>query len=167
MQAFQDRFDVIDAESWPIAQQVDYLAVRSRLDQHEFLLTVSRPWSRDPGFYVDRMLRVTFADLPLDDDETSVLRTRLAAIALLAKQAQQNLDEVAADYADLALHNLTTADGVGHGYPYRAVPPAGVLGWYDESNPECADWRPKTGNQRLFPGRRQPIVVFGCHNLER
>ncbi len=132
MEAFQQRFDAINADDWPISEQVDYLAVRSRLDQQEFLLAVSRPWARDPGFYVDRMLRVTFTDLPLDADATSVLKTRLAAIALLADQARENLNDVAADYADLALHNLTNADGVGHGYPYRATPPAGVLGWYED-----------------------------------
>ncbi|MFK8052569.1 MAG: DUF885 family protein [Woeseiaceae bacterium] len=132
MEALQRRFDTIEPEAWSTAQQVDYLAVRSRLDQHEFTLSISRPWARDPGFYVDRMLRVTFADLPLNEDDTAVLRTRLAAIALLAEAGKENLDEVAADYADLALFNLTNADGVGHGYPYRATPPAGVIGWYED-----------------------------------
>ena len=132
MQDFQARLEDMAVVEWELHQQVDYLAVRSRFDQHDFILNVSRPWSRDPGFYVDQMLRITFAELPLEANETAALRMRLKAISLLVEQATNNLTEVAADYADLAIFNLTNADGVGHGYPYRAPPPAGVIGWYDD-----------------------------------
>ena len=66
MRAFQDQLEDFGVAGWPLDQQVDYLAVRSRFDQYDFTLNVSRPWSRDPGFYVDRMLRLTFADVPED-----------------------------------------------------------------------------------------------------
>lgn len=132
MARFQQRLQRMNVVAWPRAQQVDFLAVRSRFDQHDFRLRVSRPWSRDPGFYVDRMQRIPFVELPLDAAATDSLRADLMAIPLLVEQAQQNLDEVAADYADLALHNLSQADGVGHGFPYRAEPPPGVIGWYDD-----------------------------------
>jgi hypothetical protein len=130
MRGFQERLADMAVVDWDLPQQVEYLAVRSRFDQHDFTLNISRPWSRDPGFYVDQMLRITFADLPLSETETRDLVTRLQAISLLIEEAQTNLTEVAADYADLAIFNLTNDDGVGHGYPYRAVPPAGVIGWY-------------------------------------
>ena len=130
MNEFQSRLEDMAVVDWEFDQQVEYLAVRSRFDQHDFTLNVSRPWSRDPGFYVDQMLRITFAELPLPDDEAALLRTKLQAISLLVEQAKSNLTEVAADYADLAIFNLTNADGVGHGYPYRATPPPGVIGWY-------------------------------------
>ncbi len=152
MRDFQARLEDMAVVDWELDQQVDYLAVRSRFDQHDFLLNVSRSWSRDPGFYVDQMLRITFADLPLDDDETTALRTRLEAISLLVEQAKNNLTEVAADYADLAIFNLTNADGVGHGYPYRATPPAGVLGWYD-------DFRERADTQQ--PDLRADIAAAG------
>ena len=132
MQTLQERLENMAVVDWELHQQVDYLAVRSRFDQFDFTLNVSRPWSRDPGFYVDQMLRITFADLPLSEDETADLATRLQAISLLIDQAETNLTEVAADYADLAIFNLTNADGVGHGYPYRATPPPGVIGWYED-----------------------------------
>ena len=132
MQDLQGRLEDMAVVDWERHQQVDFLAVRSRFDQHDFTLNVSRPWSRDPGFYVDQMLRITFAELPLGDDDTAALRTRLAAISLLVGQAKENLTEVAADYADLAIFNLTNADGVGHGYPYRETPPPGVIGWYKD-----------------------------------
>ena len=132
MEALQDRLEDMAVVDWALDRQVDYLAVRSRFDQYDFTLNVSRPWSRDPGFYVDQMLRITFADLPLSEAETADLVTRLQAISLLIDQAEANLTEVAADYADLAIFNLTNADGVGHGYPYRATPPPGVIGWYED-----------------------------------
>lgn len=130
MAGYQRRLRDMAVVNWDLSQQVDYLAVRSRFDQHQFLLDIARPWSRDPGFYVDQMLRMTFTDLPASGDELEDLKRKLGAIPGLVAQAKRNLDEVAADYADLAIFNLTNADGVGHGYPYREVPPPGVLGWY-------------------------------------
>jgi len=132
MDGLQARLTDMAVIDWELDQQVDYLAVRSRFDQYDFRLRVSRPWSRDPGFYADQMLRVTFTQLPLDRAGTAELRSHLESVAALAHRAQENLTEVAADYADLAIHNLRNADGVGHGFPYRATPPRGVIGWYDD-----------------------------------
>ena len=142
MDAFQAQLEDMSVIDWSLHEQADYLAVRSRFDQHDFTLNVSRPWSRDPGFYVDQMLRITFTDLPLGDAETEVLRTKLQAISLLVEQAKNNLTEVASDYADLAIFNLTNSDGVGHGYPYRATPPAGVIGWYKDFQQRAAGEQP-------------------------
>ena len=132
IQQFQAQLSDMAVVDWDLDQQIDYLAVRSRFDRYEFRLRVSRPWSRDPGFYADQMQRITFAELPLDFDAAVDFRRRLLAITALSEQAQQNLTEVAADYADLAIHNLRNADGVGHGFPFRSTPPRGVIGWYDD-----------------------------------
>ena len=121
------RFDALDADDWTVPRRVDYLAVRARFDRAAFRMQVTRPWRRDPGFYVDPLLRIAFTELPTDADE---LAPRLAAVGDWLALARTNLDAGAADYADLALRNLTRADGVGHGHPYRAEPPAGVIGWY-------------------------------------
>ncbi|MEM7361050.1 MAG: DUF885 family protein [Pseudomonadota bacterium] len=132
MSALQARLNDMAVVNWEQSQQIDYLAVRSRFDQHHFRLNISRPWSRDPGFYVDQMLRITFVDLPIEGEELIEMRRQLQAISTLVEQARQNLTEVAADYADLAIYNLSNADGVGHGHPFRDVPPAGVIGWYSD-----------------------------------
>jgi hypothetical protein len=146
MQRFQAQLSDMAVVDWNLDQQIDYLAVRSRFDRYDFRLRVSRPWSRDPGFYADQMQRITFTELPLDVDAAADFRRRLLSITVLSEQAQQNLTEVAADYADLAIHNLRNADGVGHGFPYRGTPPRGVIGWYDdllaraqEQQPELVD----------------------------
>ena len=143
LQNFQARLQQMSVHDWPRAQQAEFLAVRARFDQEHFRLNVSRPWARDPGFYVDRMLRLSFADLPLEGNELSELKGQLAAIPSLVSSAQENLNDVAADYADLAIFNLTNSDGVGHGYPYRAIPPAGVIGWYEDLLGRALDQQPE------------------------
>lgn len=130
MDSFMARMMDMNVVAWGQHEQADYLAVRAKLDEYNFLLKVSKPWERDPGFYVDQMLTVTFTELPVKGAALEKLRRDLRAIPILVRDAKQNLDNVAADYADLALHNLSNADGVGHGHPYRATPPAGVIGWY-------------------------------------
>ena len=158
MQSFHQRLADMAVVDWQLEQQVEYLAVRSRFDQHMFRLAVIRPWARDPGFYVDQMLRITFTELPLTSDETEMLVTRLQAIALLAQQARTNLTDVAADYADLALHNLGKADGVGHGYPYREVPPPGVIGWYDDFLERARSKQPEL--VEVISATRQAVESF-------
>ena len=132
LRGFQEKLDDFAVADWPLRQQVEFLAVRAKMDQEEFALRVSKPWSRDPGFYVDRMLRLTFTDLPVEGEALAELKRQLDAIPGLAAQGKRNLVEVAADYADLAIFNLSNSDGVGHGFPYRADPPPGVVGWYDD-----------------------------------
>jgi hypothetical protein len=126
------RLDDLDVASWPRERQSEYLAVRALFDQQEFLLRVSRPWARDPGFYVDQLQRFAFTSLPAEGAKLEQLRQELAAVPRIVAAAQKTLDDVATDYARLALHNLRHTDGVGHGHPYRAVPPAGVIGWYED-----------------------------------
>lgn len=129
---FTGRATNMNVAGWSRSQQADYLVVRSQLDQEHFELQVSKPWERDPGYYVDRMLSVTFVDLPLTGAALADTRKNLRDIPVLVEQAKRTLKDVPADYADLALHNLSNADGVGHGHPYRPTPPAGVIGWYDD-----------------------------------
>ena len=129
---FHTRLNALAVRNWPRAQQSEFLAVRARIDQEHFRLEVTRPWARDPGFYVDPMLYLTFTELPLEGNELQELKDKLAAIPILVSAAIENLDDVAADYADLAIFNLSNADGVGHGFPDRGIPPAGVIGWYDD-----------------------------------
>lgn len=132
VQEFQRRLAAIDVGGWTRSQQVDYLAARAKLDEEEFVLRVHRPWSRDPGFYVDRIRDVAFTELPVTGAERETLVTRLESVRALVDNATKNLRDVPADLADRALHNLSNADGVGGSQPYRKVPPEGVLGWYDD-----------------------------------
>jgi len=122
----------IDHGAWTRAEKADYLAVKAQIAAERFHLEVSRPWARDPGTYVDPLLRLAFSDLDAGDAAIARTRERLEAVPHIIGAARQNLDEGAADFLALARFNMRNPDGVGHGHPYRAVPPAGVIGWYED-----------------------------------
>lgn len=164
LRIFQDRLKAIGPASWERAQQVDYLAVRAQLDQQDFLLNVTKPWARDPGYYIDQLQRRTYTDLPLPAAERDVLVQHLQAVPAYLAQARVNLDAMAADYADLAIHNLTHGDGVGHGMPYRAVEPAGLIGWYDDLAARAATQQPDLAP--AIQGARQAVVDYRDWLLE-
>ena len=130
IKSFLTRLEDMNVASWDRAQQAEFLAVRAKVNEENFRYNFSRPWERDPGFYVDQMLHVTFTEIPAEGEALARLRAQLAAIPVIVAEGRKNLKNVAADYADLAIHNLSNADGVGHGHPYRTTPPPGVIGWY-------------------------------------
>jgi hypothetical protein len=146
MDSYLARIEDMNVAAMPRSQQVEWLAARSKMLQHYFLLNVAKPWERDPGFYVDQMLDMSFTRLPVQGAELTALQTQLRSVAPLVASAKRNLRDIPGDYADLALHNLDTADGVGHGHPYRTVPPAGILGWFDDLAA-----RAKTAQPELLP----------------
>lgn len=143
LQALQARFASLDPGSWRRSEKVDYLAVRAQMDQRDFLLQVTKPWARDPGYYIDQLQQLAYTSLPVADDEKAAFHARLEAIPAFLAQARINLDSVAAAYADLAIHNLSNGDGVGHGMPYRAVEPAGLMGWYADLEQRAATDQPE------------------------
>lgn len=122
----------LDTSAFTKSQKIDYLLVKSQLAKEKFYLTVSRPWTRDPGTYVDSLLRLAFSDMTATGERKQRIKARLEAIPNIIASAKSNLTEGAADYLTLARFNMYKPDGVGHGHPYRAVPPDGVLGWYDD-----------------------------------
>jgi hypothetical protein len=95
------------------------------MDRAEFTLKVTRPWARDPGFYLEPLQRLAFTPLP-----NASLAGRVRAIPAQLAAARFTLDAMAADHVDLAIRSLDQSDGVEDGFPQRGVPPAGVIGWY-------------------------------------
>ena len=130
--AMQDRLQGIDVRGWSVPQEVDYLTVRAELDEQEFILRVTRPWARDPTFYLSALLRMAFTELPAEGETLARLQQNLRAVPPLLEQARGNLTDVAADNAALAIRSLTLSDGVENGFPYRESPPPGVIGWYED-----------------------------------
>ncbi len=49
---YQRRLDAIDSTDWPVAQKVDHHIVRAEMNGLDFYHRVSRPWARNPAFYV-------------------------------------------------------------------------------------------------------------------
>ncbi len=132
LRTYFDRLGAIDPGGWAIPEQVDYLLVRAELNELDFTHRVLRPWARDPGVYVGAVQRLAFRDLPLSGNELSELDSRLEAVPAFLDQAKRNLTEGAGELCKTALRDLQQPDGVGHGHPYREVPPAGTIGWYHD-----------------------------------
>ena len=156
LDGFADRLGAIDPAGWPVAQQVDYLVVRARLNRLDFDLRIRRPWARDPGAYVDPVQRLTFREFPLAAAELSGLRTRLGGVPEFLALARANLTDAGGELTTLALRNLTTADGVGHGHPYREVPPAGTIAWYADLIEQLGEHHPE-----LLPPAREAQAAVG------
>ena len=132
LEAFQQRLLDMGVTRWDRAEQIDYLVVRAVLDEMEFILHVTQPWARDPNFYVDQLLRPAFTSLPLQDEALAGFTATLRSIPQVFAQAQRNLHAPVGDYADMAIFNLTTEDGVNAGHPARRAIPAGLIGWYED-----------------------------------
>lgn len=143
LKAFQKQLPDFAVASWDRHRQVDYLAVRAQMDQQDFMLNVTKPWARDPGMYVDALQRLAYPDLPLDASALAAFQVRLRAIPAYLIQARTNLDSITGDYADLAIHGLSNGDGVGHGMPYRAVEPAGLIGWFADLKQRASAQQPE------------------------
>ena len=143
MAGYLTRIENMNVAAMDRGQRAEWLAARAKMLEHHFLIEAAKPWERDPGFYVDEMLDVGFAELPAKGEALAKLTTGLANVSRLAAVAKTNLKNVPGDYADLALHNIDTADGVGHGHPYRPVPPPGVLGWLDDLAGRAAKQQPE------------------------
>jgi len=145
--ALERRLRSIDHDAWTVAEKADYLAVKAQIAAERFHLEVSRPWARDPGIYVDLLLRLAFSDVEAGDAAVARTRQQLESVPFIIRAAQTNLSEGAADFLALARYNMRNPDGVGHGHPYRAVPPAGVIGWYEDLRERAVASRPE-----LVPG---------------
>jgi len=143
LEALQQRLGALDPTDWPRSQQVDFLAVRAQLDEQEFILRVTRPWARDPHFFVRQLLPLTFTPLPLSDTALSDFRAQLQALPELLNGATATLTAITRDHGEHALFNLTNADGVGQDHPARPTPPPGVLGWYADLAKRAAAAQPE------------------------
>lgn len=132
LMGLQERLLDMNVRAWPAEQQVDYLVVRAELDQQQFVFDVTQPWFRDPVFYIAGLLETAFVELPVAGADSDRLRQQLAAVPDVLAAARENLHKVPADYANLAIRSLTRSDGVENGYPYRANPPDGIIGWYED-----------------------------------
>ena len=125
--ALQRRLAAIPVAGWSREAKVDWLVVRSAMDRSEYMLKVTRPWARDPGFYLEPLQRLAFTPLP-----NAALAAQIKAVPASLAAARPNLTAMASDHVDLAIRSLDQSDGVEDGYPQRGVPPAGLIGWYQD-----------------------------------
>jgi alcohol dehydrogenase (cytochrome c) len=134
------RLDALDPSSWKRSDKIDYLLVRSRLDEKSFEQRVLRPWSRDPLQYVDPIRRLPYTEIPAKD--VDALRSGLREVPLVLERARENLTEASSELAKLAVRHLEEHDGVGQGEPLREPPVPGIIGWYRDLAERIAKFEP-------------------------
>ncbi len=126
---FQERLAAMDIGGWPVGEQVDYHIVRAEMNGLDFNHRVIRPWSRDPGFYctfprfehtMHGAVSVP-AELPLPAEELAEFRAGLKRLPEILARARENLTEVAADFATLALRMKRRERDEWKGFSERAA----------------------------------------------
>jgi dipeptidyl aminopeptidase/acylaminoacyl peptidase len=149
---FRKRLSEISHEDWTVAQKIDYLLVRAKLNDLDFQLRVTRPWERDPGTYVDMIARIPYADTPLSEESKENWLNRLKAVPKILEQAKVNLTGVSEALAGITIRRLEQSDGVNQGEPRRDVPPEGVIGWYQDLIERLSEHHPE-----LLAGANQAL----------
>jgi hypothetical protein len=110
----QRRLGLIDTTGWPIPDRVEYHLVKAEMHGLEFYHKVLKPWSRDPGFYLQtqdgagptRVAYFNFDEFPIPQEVLTEAKIKLIALPKVLDQAKKNLTDGADDLAYCALHYL-------------------------------------------------------------
>ncbi|MGH9348195.1 MAG: DUF885 family protein [Vicinamibacterales bacterium] len=103
-------------DGWSVHSKVDYLLLRSELDNLEFTLRVWRPTSRNPSFYVNAAIngvgrhltggRYMRGDaMPYSRERAQAILQALADTGPILDQGRKNLTEIVSALADVALEH--------------------------------------------------------------
>src|SRR5216110_1485953 len=107
---FETRRKKLDANTWPIPQQVDYRLIGSALARVRWELDISPRWKRDPNFYVAQTLTPVTEALtvpgPYDAARSREILTRIENIPSILQQGIVNLDKPPAPFATVAIQAL-------------------------------------------------------------
>ncbi len=119
LQDFRRRLNGMDISDWPIEQKVEYHLVRSEMNGLDFYLRVLKPWSRDPGFYLQtqdgggpaRAGHLRVREMPIPNEDLDEVQAKLKALPTILEQAKTNLTQGAGDLAYSALHYMDAEIG--------------------------------------------------------
>src|SRR5690349_18585055 len=108
-----DRHRNIDAQLWPIQQQVDYRLIGSALARVHWELNVTRAQELNPGFYVDQTLGLLFLSLlkppPFTERRSRNTLRYLQSFSNTVANAKENLaGKAIKPFALAALEKLVT-----------------------------------------------------------
>ena len=111
---FVARHEAIDAQSWPLSQQVDYRLIGSAIARVHWELNITRGQERNPGFYVDQTLGLLFLSLlkpsPFTDGRSHAIVRYLQSFPATVANAKENLaGKAIRPFALAALEKLVAA----------------------------------------------------------
>jgi len=154
--AVRRRLDGIDVEGWSTHSKVDYLLLRSELDNLEFTLRVWRPTTRNPSFYVNAAIsnvgrhltggRYMRGDImPYSQERAQAILQALADTGKILAQGRANLTEMVPELADIALEHP------GGGYYTEGGQLQYIEKNYEKWARLTAEHFPKTAASQLVP----------------
>jgi uncharacterized protein (DUF885 family) len=107
---FEARWNKIDPTGCPIPEQVDYRLVGSALSRVQWELDINPRWKRDPNFYIEQTLTPVVEALTVparyDQARSREILTRMNNIPSILQQGTENLIEVPAPFASVAIRAL-------------------------------------------------------------
>ncbi len=113
LEDYKRRLQAIDISEWTVSEQIDHHLVRAEMNGLDFHHRVTRPWSRDPAFYLMSQggagpamsgFRSLFRlEPPFDGGELDEYRTTLQAVPKVYEQARSNLTEAVPDLGTIAI----------------------------------------------------------------
>jgi len=107
---FETRWKKLDANTWPIPQQVDYRLIGSALARVRWELDINPRWKRDPNFYIAQTLTPIVEALtvpgPYDAAHSREILTRIENIPSILQQGVVNMDKPPAPFATVAIKGL-------------------------------------------------------------
>src|SRR4030095_6642539 len=110
---FEARWKKLNPAQWPIPKQVDYKLIGSALSRVRWELEINPRWKRDPNFYIEQPLTALAEALtvpaPYDEARSREILTRIDNIPSILQQGDENLTEMPAPFASVAIQNL---DGI-------------------------------------------------------
>ncbi len=129
LRARHGRFTTRD---WPVSDRIDHILVGVQLDALDFDLRVLKPWTRDPGHWVDLVAATPYLTARAASADRDRIVQQLRAVPRVVAEARTRLTTPSRELAGMALFHLEQSDGVNQGEPRRDPPPAGVIGWYED-----------------------------------
>ncbi len=110
LEEFDARWRKIDASAWAVPRQVDYRLMGSAIARVRWELDILRSWQRNPEFYVGQTLGAFYELLivppPFDAARTRQVVAMLNSFPVTLGDAEKNLTQPAAPFAELAIAQL-------------------------------------------------------------
>lgn len=155
MAMVRQRLAAINPDDWPISQKVDYLLTVAQINHQDFQHRVLQPWARDPGHYVDTLLRFAMVDFPIPPERLPMFKTQLENIPKILEQARTSLTKPSSEFGRFAIFYLENTGGVNNREPRRAVLPQGAVGWYRDLIEQATKKQPE-----LVEGAKRALAAI-------
>lgn len=171
---YRRRLDSLDIKDWSVHNKIDYLLLRSEMDQLEWELYVIRQWSRNPGFYVDlainnvgrhltggRVMGERPSLMPYSKEQAEKILQALQSTGKILDQGRKNLSEIVPELADVVLVQPSA------GWPLPGMEKGQlkhIVGHYKNWAEATAPYFPASEASKLLPAALQAaeqLMKFG------